>query len=102
MRKALSAGKLVPGVFSLITPVDDMFGDSRTTIGPSTDELPDRFMAIISVWIVVRPPGPQPMQGSPRRTVDGPFSVMVSVPTPVITSMTLAVVVKVSVPAGGK
>src|SRR5438477_6755271 len=97
----LSAGQFTPGVCSLIWPADTRVGDSRITTGPSTPELPVRFMAIISVWMVVRPPGPQPRQGFCRCTVDGPLRLTVSVPTPVMLMTTWAAVLIVSLPAAG-
>src|SRR5207237_10939360 len=69
--KKLSAGKFTPGVCSLICPADTSVGDSRIVTGPSTPELPVRFIETISVWMVVRPPGPQPLQGFCLCTVDG-------------------------------
>src|SRR5438105_2121086 len=99
--KKLSAGKSTPGVCWLIWPGDTRVGDSFMTTGPNTPELPVRFMAIISVWMVVRPPGPQPTQGFWRCTVEGPDSVTLSVPTPEMSMVTLATVLRVSVPAGG-
>src|SRR5205085_12144225 len=99
--KKLSAGKFTPGVCSLICPGDTSVGDSRITTGPSTAELPVRFMAIISVWMVVRPPGPQPTHGFWRCTVDGPDKFTVSVPNPLTLMTTWAAVLIVSVPAVG-
>src|SRR5438105_265906 len=101
MSKKLSAGKSTPGVCWVICPGDTKVGDSRIVTGPSTPELPVRFMAIISVWMVVRPPGPQPTQGSCLCTVDGPDRFTVSVPTPVMLITTCAAVVSVSLPADG-
>src|SRR5438477_6163008 len=63
MSKKLSAGKFTPGVCSLICPGDTSDGDSFMVTGPSTPELPVRCMEIISVCMVVRPPGPQPTHG---------------------------------------
>src|SRR5947209_5559735 len=68
--KKLSAGKSTPGVCWLICPGDTRVGDSRMVTGPSTPELPVSFIETISVWMVVRPPGPQPTQGFCRCTVD--------------------------------
>src|SRR5438552_357968 len=100
--KKLSAGKSTPGVCWLICPGDTRDGDSLMVTGPNTAELPARFMAIISVWMVVRPPGPQPTHGFWRCTVEGPARVTLSVPTPVMLMVTLATVLMVSLPAGGK
>src|SRR5437660_1666654 len=58
-------------------------------------------MATISVSMVVRPPGPQPTHGLPRCTVVGPFSVRLSLPAPVMSTVMLAPEAKVSAPAGG-
>jgi hypothetical protein len=101
MSKKLSEGKSIPGVCWLIRPGDTSDGDSLMVTGPSTPELPVRFMAIISVWMVSRPPGPQPMQGFCLCTVEGPDRVTLSVPRPVTFMVTLAVVFIVSVPAVG-
>src|SRR5438034_7419383 len=80
--KKLSAGKSTPGDCCLIWPSEGLDGDSRMCTGPNTDELPSSSIWIISVSIVVRPPGPQPAQGFSRCTVDGPDRLTVSVPTP--------------------
>src|SRR5947209_9690930 len=101
MSKKLSAGKSTPGVCCDICPADTRLGDSFMVTGPNTDELPVRFMATISVWMVVRPPGPQPMHGFWRCTVEGPETVTLSVPRPFTVMVTLATVLRVSVPAAG-
>src|SRR5438552_18824808 len=72
MSKKLSAGKSTPGTCWLIWPGDTRDGDSRSCTGPSTPELPVRFIAIISVWMVERPPGPQPTHGFCRCPLDDP------------------------------
>src|SRR6266566_1899218 len=71
--KKLSAGKSTPGDCCLIWPSDCNVGDSLICTGPNTDEVPSRLISIISVSMVVTPPGPQPAQGSARCTVDGPL-----------------------------
>ena len=101
MSKKLSAGKSTPGTCWLICPGDTRVGDSRICIGPNTPELPFKVIAIISVWMMVRPPGPQPTHGFWRYTVDGPFSVMLSDPRPGMSTIILPPDGKVSVPAGG-
>src|SRR5438132_11725479 len=101
MSKKLSAGKSTPGTCWAIWPGDTRDGDSRSCTGPSTPELPVRFIAIISVWMVLRPPGPQPTHGFCRCTLDEPFRATLSVPTPVMLMTTLAAGLIVSVPAGG-
>src|SRR6476661_5143963 len=99
--KKLSAGKSTPGLCCLIWPSDGLDGDSRMCTGPNTDDVPSSSIATISVSMVERPPGPQPTQGLARCTVDGPDRFTVSVPTPVMLTTTCALVLMVSLPAGG-
>src|SRR5438132_7397558 len=101
MSKKLSAGKSTPGTCWLTWPGDTSDGDSRTVMGPNTGELPVSSIEIISVWMVVRPPGPQPTHGFWRCTVDGPFNVTLSDPRPGMSTIILPPDGKVSVPAGG-